>query len=162
MKKKIISRGWKGKRRVGEKERTDHEGRAAPCSGWNLKYRASRTSTLAPETRETRRRDVEKPGNRTWTPRRHEERESTGFIASVEVPRGNRTGIFNRWKSGNSGTRSVRDRVYSCSRSHTGNNAKKKRPIEGYRRSLCQLRARRIDDNYATRTTTRVSLSMRD
>lgn len=58
-------------------------GRAPRCPGWNLKYRASRTSTLAPETRRRdaprrldarrRRRHQGEPGNRTWTPLRARE-----------------------------------------------------------------------------------------
>lgn len=68
------------KREKGGKEIA---GRAPRCPGWNLKYRASRTSTLAPETRRRdaprrldarrRRRHQGKPGNRTWTPLRARE-----------------------------------------------------------------------------------------
>lgn len=94
-------KGGKGARKGGRIGR----GECALYPGWNLKYRASRTPTLAPETRETRRRGAarrfdarrgEAPGNRTWTPGKREAPPIKIF------PPGNRlefsTGEKKKWK----------------------------------------------------------------
>lgn len=64
-------KGGKGARKGGRIGR----GECALYPGWNLKYRASRTPTLAPETRETRRRGAARRAGLTRAEERHLEIE---------------------------------------------------------------------------------------
>lgn len=128
-----LSRRWDEERK--ERERESAMGRAAPCSGWNLKYRASRTSTLAPETRETRRRDVEKPGNRTWTPR-YKERALVSPLLKFPAGIGWSFQQVKKWKFRYTSILSI-----SCL--IVARKIREKQSIQRHRRSLYQFRVHR-------------------
>lgn len=99
-------KGGKGARKGGRIGR----GECALYPGWNLKYRASRTPTLAPETRETRRRGAARRAGLTRAEERHLEIELGRRVSArhrlLKSPPGNRLEFSTgEKKSGNSGTR---------------------------------------------------------